>query len=101
MSAQPVGRLVAAMPLDPLASAARRAAIRRAANVLIEIAADIERLGGDLCSDPQLVAQHMDTLQAIDLIAQKQRAIADLLHAECPLQGIEEIGVEALREQLR
>ena len=39
----------------------------------------------------------MDTLQAIDLIAQKQRWLATLLKADCPISAVHTIGVEALK----
>jgi hypothetical protein len=43
----------------------------------------------------------MDVLQAIDLIAQKQRSLARLLEADCPIQAIEQIGLDVLRDRLR
>jgi hypothetical protein len=48
-----------------------------------------------------MAAKHVTDLQAIDLIAQKQRWIADLVRAECPVTAIEAISVEALQQRLR
>ena len=43
----------------------------------------------------------MTTLQAIDMIGQKQRSLASLLTADCPAASIEKIAIDALRERLR
>lgn len=67
------------------------------ADVLTELAAEIEELGTTLCLDPAIIAHHVGTLQSIDLIAQKQRWLATLLHADCPLSAVDTIGVEALK----
>jgi len=66
-------------------------------DILRELAGEIEELGTVLCLEPSLVQRHMGTLQAIDLIAQKQRWLATLLKADCPLSAVSTIGVEALR----
>ena len=71
------------------------------ADVLIELAAEIEELGGRLCTDPTIIANHISQLQSIDLIAQKQRWLATMLHADCPLSAVDTIGVEALKERFR
>ena len=67
------------------------------AEVLHELSFEIEELGTSLCVDPAIIANHMDTLQAIDLIAQKQRWLATLLKADCPISAVHTIGVEALK----
>jgi len=67
------------------------------ADVLHELASEIEELGTSLCMDPAIIARHMGTLQSIDLIAQKQRWLATLLKADCPLSAVNTIGVEALK----
>lgn len=67
------------------------------ADVLEELAGEIEALGAALCMDAGVLSQHMATLQAIDLIAQKQRWLATLLLAECPLAAVDTIGVETLK----
>lgn len=67
------------------------------ADVLHELAAEIEALGTTLCLDMDVLTRHMGTLQSIDLIAQKQRWLATLLRADCPLSAVNTIGVEALK----
>lgn len=67
------------------------------ADVLQELAGEIENLGTSLCTDPDVLQRHIGTLQAIDLIAQKQRWLATLLQADCPLDAVNTIGVETLK----
>jgi len=67
------------------------------ADVLRELATEIEALGTVLCLDRAVLGRHMGTLQAIDLIAQKQRWLATLLQADCPLSAVDTIGVETLK----
>jgi hypothetical protein len=45
--------------------------------------------------------RHMESLQAIDLIAQKQRSLAALLNADCLKTEVERIGLDILRERMR
>jgi hypothetical protein len=75
--------------------------LTKAAQILDELGCEIEALGTRLSSDPAMAAKHVTDLQAIDLIAQKQRWIADLVRAECPVTAIEAISVEALQQRLR
>ena len=49
---------------------------RQIATVLEEMSRDVEALGAALCVDMTIAMRHVDTLQAIDLIAQKQRSLA-------------------------
>lgn len=70
------------------------------AAILSELAEQIELLGARLCADPLLAAGHMEDLQAIDSIAQKQRWLSEVLSAECPVSAIERIGVEELKTRL-
>lgn len=70
------------------------------AAVLAELAEEIELLGARLCADPELAAGHLEELQAIDAIAQKQRLLAEVLRADCPISAIERIGVEDLKVRL-
>lgn len=79
----------------------RDATHQQIAVVLEELALEVEDLGGRLCTDMDIAARHMDVLQAIDLIAQKQRSLARLLEADCPIQAIEQIGLDVLRDRLR
>ncbi len=74
---------------------------RQIAVVLEELSQEVEALGGALCVDMDIVMRHIDTLQAIDLIAQKQRSLASLLVADCPEASIEDIAIDTLREQMR
>jgi CheY-like chemotaxis protein len=74
---------------------------RQIAVVLEELSQDVEALGGKLCVDMDIAMRHMDTLQAIDLIAQKQRSLASLLNSDCPEAGIEQIAIDTLRDRMR
>jgi len=74
---------------------------RQIAVVLEELSQDVEALGAALCLDIDIALRHMDALQAIDLIAQKQRSLASLLTSDCPEAGIEQIAIDALRERMR
>lgn len=72
-----------------------------AAKVLAEMSAEIERLGAALCTDPSFALNHVEELQAIDLIAQKQRSLASLLEADCPKTAVNGIGLDALAGRLQ
>lgn len=61
---------------------------------------EIERLGEVLCSDPALVAGHMNSLQALDMIGQQQLALASILRADDPTGAIAHTPLEQLRERL-
>ncbi len=74
---------------------------RQIAVVLEELSHEVEALGATLCVDMDIAMRHIDTLQAIDLIAQKQRSLAALLLADCPTAGIEQIAIDTLRERMR
>jgi len=88
-----------AAPAAPLAHIT--AHLITVADILGELAGEIEQLGERLCSDPAIVANHMAQLQVIDLIGQQQRWLAAMLRADCPLAAIDTIGVEALRDRFR
>lgn len=70
------------------------------AEVLAELGDEIEQLGVSLCMDPAITGNHMTALQAIDLIAQKQRGLASFLRAECPVSASATIDLEELRSRL-
>ena len=55
-----------------------------------------EKLGEVLCHDPEFVNRYVHELQAIDLIAQKQRALANVLGAECPVTALDGVGLEEI-----
>ncbi len=42
---------------------------------------DVERMGALLCGDPAVASRHMDTLQELDLLMQRQQGIAAVLRA--------------------
>ena len=74
---------------------------RQIAIVLEELAEEVEALGASLCCDMDIAMRHMDKLQAIDLIAQKQRSLGNLLVAERPAEEIERIAIDVLRDRMR
>jgi hypothetical protein len=51
----------------------------RLAAELDAMSVELERLGSELCASPLLASEHFLTLQSIDLLAQRQRALAELL----------------------
>lgn len=74
--------------------------LRAVADVLLDLSLDIEMLGTTLCANPAVVREHMQELQAIDMIAQMQRSLAALLQADCPQRALSEMGLETLRTRL-
>lgn len=75
--------------------------LQEIATILSEISAELELLGEALCHDPEFVARHMRELQAIDLIAQKQRALAGLLTADCRISAVSGVGLEEVAGRFR
>src|SRR3546814_15293800 len=69
------------------------------AEVLGELGSEIEALGEVLCRDEDFAARHMRELQAIDLIAQKQRVLATILAAGFSATEMRSISLEALRHR--
>lgn len=68
----------------------------------LQVARDeIERLGGALCADPAVVTRHMTALQALDLVGQRQLALAMVLRAPDPATAIAAITLEDLRVRLQ
>ncbi|HKR91285.1 hypothetical protein [Novosphingobium sp.] len=67
------------------------------AEVLGELGCEIEALGEVLCRDEHFAARHMRELQAIDLIAQKQRALAAIIAAGFSAVEMNRISLDALR----
>jgi len=70
------------------------------ADVLGELSNEVEALGVTLCLDADVAARHIETLQAFDLIAQKQRGLAALLRADCPVAALAALGLEELKQRL-
>lgn len=66
------------------------------AEVLNELGCEIEALGCTLCADPQFALRHLAQLQAIDLIAQKQHALAHVLAADCSRTAAAGLGLATL-----
>ncbi|WP_246543234.1 hypothetical protein [Novosphingobium profundi] len=67
------------------------------AEVLLELGTEVEALGEVLCRDQGFAGRHLRELQAIDLIAQKQRALAAILAAGFSEHEMRRISLEALR----
>lgn len=70
------------------------------ADILGELGSEIEELGTLLCCDPAIASRHLGALQAFDLIAQKQRGLAALLRADCPVTALAALGLEELKVRL-
>jgi len=70
--------------------------LKEMAAMLGEISTQLEKLGKVLCHDAEFVDRHVHALQAIDLIAQKQRALASVLGAECPATALDGVGLEEI-----
>lgn len=79
----------------------KEATHKQIAVVLEELAEEVEALGAALCTDMDIAIKHMDKLQAIDLIAQKQRSLGRLLVADRPAEEIERIAIDVLRDRMR
>lgn len=74
--------------------------LRAVSEVLLDLSIDIESMGTTLCADPDFVKRHVQQLQLIDLVAQKQRSLATLLRATCPTSAMSEICLDDLRARL-
>ena len=71
------------------------------ADELVAMTALLSDLACELGNHPETLRRHMAGLQAIDLIAQTQSAIADVLRATTPSEGrLAAIPVEALATSL-
>ncbi len=69
------------------------------AEVLDELGTEVEALGEVLCRDVGFASRHVRELQAIDLIAQKQRALAAILAAGFSDAEMRRISLDALRKR--
>lgn len=74
--------------------------LQAVSEVLLDLSIEIEAMGATLCTDPDFVERHVQQLQLIDLIAQKQRSLATLLRADCPKSAVSDICLDDLRAQL-
>lgn len=70
------------------------------AAVLRELSHEIDTLGAALCVDAGTAARFSGELQAIDMIAQVQNALADLLGADCAACAAAEVRLGSLRDRL-
>ncbi|TIX49074.1 hypothetical protein [Alteraurantiacibacter aquimixticola] len=82
------------------ASSHSRPLLSGVAEVLAELAGDIEQMGETLCADPAVTSTHLDQLQGIDLVAQTARQLAHLLDSDSPADALADIRLEALRNRL-
>lgn len=71
------------------------------AEVLTELAGEIEALGEVLCRDEGFAAGHIRELQAIDLISQKQRALSAILSSGFSATEMRRINLEAINLRFR
>lgn len=69
------------------------------AEVLGELGAEVEALGEVLCRDAGFAGRHLRELQAIDLIAQKQRVLATILAAGFSEEEMRRITLDTLRKR--
>ncbi len=75
--------------------------IRAIADEMSELADHLCKLACVLASDPELIVNYLDDLQAIDLMTQTQRALADLLREPgAPDAKIGQVRVQALADRL-
>lgn len=74
--------------------------LARVADVLENLAHEIEALGHDLCGDPELLARYIGELQRFDRIAQFQRELAGLLRADCHRTALSKLRMDELAELL-
>ncbi|WP_374143649.1 hypothetical protein [Sphingomonas sp.] len=65
---------------------------------LMALAIDIEAIGADLCANPAVVSAHGASLQSIDFIGQRQRALAELLLAEKFDQALDDCRLDRIVE---
>ncbi|MEZ5709939.1 MAG: hypothetical protein R3E02_11195 [Blastomonas sp.] len=73
---------------------------QRIAHELDAMSAETEDLGVKLCGNPDLARQFAEALQSIDLLAQRQKCIADILRAESFDAGLQACPVEGLVSRL-
>jgi hypothetical protein len=76
------------------------ARLHAVAAVLRELSGEIDALGASLCADPEIVSRYARELQAVDLIAQVQTALAEVVSAECMHCAVAEVRLDSLRERL-
>ncbi len=64
------------------------------------LAAEVEALGADLCTDEHVVDRHLSKLQGIDHLAQSLNQIGSVLTASDASAAVETITLQNLKEDL-
>ncbi len=67
---------------------------------LIQLAEIIEGLGEALCSDEQVLSNHLAQLQSVDLVSQSLRCQAGLLTSDNAIADIEKVNLLDLQQRL-
>lgn len=83
-----------------VANQARDRVFERVAAIVDALGGEIEALGELLCSDPAVSARFAHQLQAIDVIAQKQRQLASIIAASEIHDAIANLSLDELRTAL-
>jgi len=73
----------------------------KAASLLTRLSGELELLGEALCGDADFASRHVVILQKIDVVAQQQRAIADLLKCQDLDAALSAAGLEMLERHFR
>lgn len=71
------------------------------ADELDRIRTVLEDMGVELCNDPQIVRSHLDALQTIDEICQRNENLARTLRADDMIAETGSITLESLRVRLQ
>jgi hypothetical protein len=71
------------------------------ADILAEMSEDLEHLGATLCGNAAVANEHILELQVIDMIAQKQRALAELFRAECQKTAWAALNLDVLKRSIK
>ena len=78
-----------------------RAGAEAIAGELLSLTTQLEALAAELGRDPATLRRHMESLQAIDLVGQVHRALADILRGAGPLESrLEAVPLDSLRHRL-
>lgn len=79
---------------------ANRLIVSKVAEILDEMACDIEHIGAGLCADPHVAEHHAARLQGIDLMSQTARGLAGVLRSHRMSASVAELGLQDLQERL-
>lgn len=87
--------------MQQMTHAEEAAFVRAVADEMSDLADRLCKLACVLARDPDLIVNYLDDLQAIDLMTQTQRALADVLREPGePNSRINRIPVQALADRL-